>query len=1506
MKKNKLLYLPKAKGLYNPANETESCGVGFIANLKSCSSHKIVHDALKMLGRMDHRGGCGCEENTGDGAGILTNLPYDFFYKEIKKLFNIKVVQYKFAVGNIFLPQDESQAQHCQSILENTIVKKGLKFIGWRETPIDNKKADIGKTAFDSQPIIKQVIIVAQDNTTNEEFERSLFVVRKRVSKIIRTDNRLSQALLFYISSLSSKTIVYKGMLIGSQVLDFYKDLSNPAYSAYLAMVHSRFSTNTFPSWDRAQPCRYICHNGEINTSRGNINWITAREGNLESALFSDADFSKSLPVIETEVSDSGALDNVLELLIINGRSLPEAMAMMIPEAWQNDEQMDDDKKAFYEYNAHLMEPWDGPASVTVTDGNYIGAALDRNGLRPSRYYITTDDRVIMASEVGVVDIDNNKIKKKGRLRPGKMFLVDFKQAKLISDTEIKNNFAKQKPYRAWINEQQIHIEDISNNEKSHSFYPNTLIERMNAFGYTTETMQFMLIPLVKDLRDPLGSMGNDAALACLSDKSRIIYDYFKQLFAQVTNPAIDSIREEIVMSLKCAIGPEGNLLDSKPENAHRMILEQPILTNEELYTLKYCRHRGWKTKLIDITYDKNNNNKLEKLLTDICYKSSKAIADGYSLIILSDRNISKNRNAISMLLASSAVHRYLVKRHERTKIGIILESGEPREVHHFCLLIGFGADAINPYLAFESLWQARIDKLINIDDDDIVLHYRKGIAKGMLKVMAKMGISTLQSYKGAQIFEAVGLSEEVIDRCFYGVPSRISGISFDVLQQESEHNHNKAYNNNQTSLGNDGMFHWRSKGEIHMWNPQTIQLLQQASRNNDINTYKKFANNANKQSIKNCTLRGLMKFTSQQPIDISKVEPASEIVKRFATGAMSFGSISAESHESLAIAMNRIGAKSNSGEGGEDSARWQIIDGDSKRSAIKQVASARFGVTIEYLNNADEIQIKVSQGAKPGEGGELPGKKVDDKIASIRHSTPGVGLISPPPHHDIYSIEDLSQLIFDLKHANHRARISVKLVSESGVGTVAAGVVKAKSDHIVIAGHDGGTGASPLTSIKHAGMPWEIGVAETHQTLVMNDLRSRVVIQTDGQMKTGRDVAIAILLGAEEFGFSTAPLITMGCIMMRKCHLNTCPVGIATQDKELRKKFTGKPEYVINYLFMIAEELREIMAEIGFSTINEMIGRTDKLDKRGVFNHYKKYTIDLSAILAMAEKPHSDTVVYNNMKQNHNIEEHIDNKFISLTKDALSNKQKIMLKHKVTNKDRALGSMLSSKLIEIYGNNKLDDGTIHIKLTGSAGQTLGGFLAKGITLELEGDANDYVAKGLSGGKVIIYPPKNSLFNAEEEIIAGNVCAYGATSGELYICGVVAERFCVRNSGAYAVVEGIGDHGCEYMTGGRVAILGDIGRNFGAGMSGGIAYIYDANNTVKDNCNIDMIDLDIMDEDSIIELKNMLEKHADYTKSKLASKILANFYENIEKFIKIIPKEYKKVLKKSKKHRHIS
>ncbi|CAC9598803.1 Glutamate synthase [NADPH] large chain (EC 1.4.1.13) [uncultured Gammaproteobacteria bacterium] len=1494
------LHLPKAHGLYSPSNEKENCGVGFIAHIKGEPSHQITLDALEMLTRMDHRGGCGCETNTGDGAGILTNIPHDFFTAEIHTLFNTSVAQGDYAVGNVFLPQDESQRAHCITLLEKSITSEGQTLIGWRDVPIDTHKANVGNIAKESQPIIKQLIIAKADNIDTKAFERALFVIRKQTSHAIRTDEALSEAVLFYVCSLSTTIIIYKGMLMGSQVLDFYTDLSNPEYATYLAMVHSRFSTNTFPSWDRAQPCRYMSHNGEINTRQGNYNWMRAREGALESELFTD-NLDKTLPVIETDVSDSGSFDNVLEFLMMNGRSLQEAVLMMVPEAWQNDTNMSDERKAFYEYFSNVMEPWDGPASIAFTDGRYIGAVLDRNGLRPSRYYLTHDDRVIMASEVGVVDVATDNVKTKGRLRPGKMFLVDFDKGELVDDETIKAEFAAKNPYREWLDDQQIYLSELNCAAESHGFHPESLIHRLKAFGYSTETLQFMLLPLVNELRDPVGSMGNDSALACLSDQTRLIYDYFKQLFAQVTNPAIDSIREEVVMSLRCSIGPEGNLLTNKAENAHRLVIEHPILTNEETAALRHCNHRGWTSKTIDITYDINESKKISDLLDDICTQGSQAIKDGHSLIILSDRNIGTNRVAVSSLLASSALHRYLVASSERTQVGIIVETGEAREVHHFCLLTGFGADAINPYLAFEALWQARRDDMISMNSDEaIIAAYRKGVAKGMLKVMAKMGISTLESYKGAQIFEAIGLAPEIMEKCFFETASRIDGVNFDILQAEGEKRHNHAYNTE--TLDNPGQYHWRSGGETHMWDPRAISNLQLAAKNNDESAYWAFSKHANEEGTRNSTLRGLMSFKQGNSISIDEVESAQEIVKRFATGAMSFGSISAESHESLAIAMNRLGGKSNTGEGGEDAKRWTADEnGDSRRSAIKQVASGRFGVTIDYLNNADEIQIKVSQGAKPGEGGELPGSKVDEDIAAIRHSTPGVGLISPPPHHDIYSIEDLSQLIFDLKRSNPEARISVKLVAEVGVGTIAAGVTKAKSDHIVIAGHDGGTGASPLTSIKHAGLPWELGLAETHQTLVMNGLRSRVVIQTDGQLKTGRDVAIGVLLGAEEFGFSTAPLITVGCIMMRKCHLNTCPVGIATQDKELRKKFTGKPEYIVNYLFMVAKELRMIMADLGFKTVNEMIGRVDMLEMNKAIEHWKQGTINLDALLTPAQKPHADTGTYQTITQDHQLELQIDNELFEQSKSLIDNDKPVHIDSKITNVDRAVGAMLSSHLVKARGGNTLNDDSIHVKFTGSAGQSLGAFTAKGITLEVEGDANDFVGKGLSGGKVIVYPPKNSTFNSEDEIIAGNVCGYGATGGEIYLSGCVSERFCVRNSGVMAVVEGIGDHGCEYMTGGRVTVLGEVGRNFGAGMSGGIAYIYNPNDTFKDMVNPVTIDLDPMDDEAKTELKVFVTDHAKLTRSVVAQRILDNWNDEIKHFIKVMPKDLKRVLAENAK-----
>jgi glutamate synthase (NADPH/NADH) large chain len=1254
-----------------------------------------------------------------------------------------------------------------------------------------------------------------------------------------------------------------------------------------------------------------MSHNGEINTLRGNKNWMRAREGVVSSPYFGE-EIRRLFPVVEPDCSDSGTFDNVLEFLLMTGRTLQEAVMMMIPEAWENHETMPESKRAFYEYHSCLMEPWDGPASIAFTDGHYIGAVLDRNGLRPSRYYLTHDDRVIMASEVGVLPVDPKIVKEKGRLQPGRMFLVDFQQGRLIPDDELKDEFAQRRPYGNWLRSQRIHLSDLQPSEEPHGFYPETLLERMQAFGYTVETMQFMLLPLVRQLRDPVGSMGNDSALACLSDQPRMLYDYFKQLFAQVTNPAIDSIREEVIMSLECYVGPEQNLLSTSEEHAHRLLIPHPILTNEELASLRHIdRHpagRGWRTFVIDITWPRHEGRPgLLNALGRICAQAEEAIDRGYSLIILSDRAVGPERVPVSSLLACGAVHHHLVRQAKRTRIGIILETGEAREVHHHCLLTGYGADAINPYLAFESLWQAHADGLLpgDMSDDKVVAAYRKGVAKGMLKVMAKMGISTLRSYKGAQIFEAVGLRDNVIERCFTGTSSRIQGVSFDVLAEELLRRHSIGYPQRKedatSTLPNPGEFHWRAAGERHMWDPLTIADLQVAARANSRDAYRRFANHCNSDARTRCALRGLLRIKSGsagQPIRLDEVEPASEIVKRFCTGAMSFGSISAESHETLAIALNRLGGKSNTGEGGEEPQRWAPeANGDSRRSAIKQVASGRFGVTINYLSNADEIQIKISQGAKPGEGGELPGRKVDERIAKVRYSTPGVGLISPPPHHDIYSIEDLKQLIHDLKNSNPSARISVKLVSEIGVGTIAAGVAKGYADHILISGDSGGTGASPLTSIKHAGLPWELGIAETHQTLVMNDLRSRVVLQTDGQLKTGRDVVIAALLGAEEFGFSTAPLITLGCIMMRKCHLNTCPVGIATQDPELRKKFTGKPEHVVNYLFMVAEEAREIMADIGFRTVNEMIGRADCLEADAAIRHWKSDGLDLTQMLQMAPKPHPDVGVYCQIPQDHGLDKALDNQLLELARPALEADERVRIELPIVNTNRTVGTILSHHVATRFGISLLPEDTIHIKFTGSAGQSFGAFLAKGITLELEGDANDYVGKGLSGGRIIVYPPSDSRFVPEDNIIVGNVVLYGATTGTAFFRGCAAERFAVRNSGALTVIEGVGDHGCEYMTGGRVVVLGPTGRNFAAGMSGGIAYVWDADGDFLTRCNLGMVELEKVEQpEDIAELRELIRQHQSYTGSTVAARVLEQWPAVLDQFVKVMPTDYKRVL----------
>lgn len=1504
---------PAKHGLYDPANEKDGCGVGFVCDIKGRPSHQIVTDASLMNCCMEHRGGVGYEKNSGDGAGILTGLPHKLLEQIATQEFGVSLPTYgQYGVGNVFLPTDPEQRDHCIAVIAEEIAANGQNLIGWRDLPTDPDAADLGNASRAAMPHFAQLFVGSSDSAqSTEDFERKLYLIRKRSTHRLRGDAALSQNHLFYVCSLSTGVIIYKGMLTPAQLFPFYPDLLNEDFESHLAMVHSRFSTNTFPSWDRAQPNRFMSHNGEINTLLGNVNAMNAREGVAKSDHYGE-DINKLFPIVEANCSDSGNFDNVLEFLLMSGRSLPEALLMMIPEAWQQHTNMSAEKRAFYEYNSCLIEPWDGPASIAFTDGTCIGAVLDRNGLRPSRYYITDDDKCIMASEVGVVPVDPARVIEKGRLQPGRIFLIDFEKGRMIPDEELKSDLAARRPYATWLKEQRLELSDLGEHSGL-GLDSETLMPRMQAFGYTQETMQFMLQPMIKELRDPLGSMGNDAALAVMSEKPRMLYDYFKQRFAQVTNPPIDSIREEVIMALDCYIGPEQNLLQSEPENAHRLRIPHPILSNGELASIKSMDHRGWKTCEIDITYPAGSGEVgLNAALERINNEALAAIADGYSLVILSDRGLNAEQVPMSALLAVGSVHQFLVKEAKRSQIGLILETGEAREVHHHCLLVGYGADAINPYLAFESLWNAQtqgeFDGVAGVETpQDVVYNYRKAVAKGILKVMAKMGISTLQSYKGAQIFEAVGLASDVIDQAFTGTASRVEGISLSVLAEEMQRRHGLGFPNRDSSpvavLPNPGDFHWRRNGDTHMWDPIAVTNLQSAVRQNNEDAYWSFAKQINEENTRKATLRGLLDFQEgQQPVPLEEVEAASEIVKRFATGAMSFGSISAEAHESLAIAMNRLGGKSNTGEGGEDAKRFTPMEnGDSKRSAIKQVASGRFGVTINYLSNADELQIKIIQGAKPGEGGELPGGKVDDYIASLRHSTPGVGLISPPPHHDIYSIEDMAQLIHDLKNANPKARISVKLGAEIGVGTVAAGVVKARADHVVVAGDSGGTGASPLTSIKHAGVPWELGIAETHQTLVMNNLRSRVVLQTDGQIKTGRDVAIAALLGAEEFGFATAPLIALGCIMMRKCHLNTCPVGIATQDPELRKKFTGSPEHVVNYLFMVAKELRLIMAELGLRTLNEMVGRVDLLKTDEAINHWKADGVDLSTILAPAQIPNEFLGSFAIHEQDHELDKALDNQLIPLAEPALKTGAKVYAELPIINTNRVVGAMLSNQVIDQVGPQMLPDNTIHFKLSGSAGQSLGCWLAKGITLEVEGDANDFVGKGLSGGRVIVYPPKVSTFAAEDNILLGNVALYGATSGEAFFRGVAAERFCVRNSGASAVVEGVGDHGCEYMTGGRVVILGSTGRNFAAGMSGGIAYIWDPKSQFNINCNPEMVDLDPMIEvGDIAELQDLIQKHADLTGSTVAQNILANWENSLGQFVKVMPKDFKRVLEQRK------
>ena len=1495
--------LPKKQGLYDPRFEHDACGMGFVVNINGEKSHDIVGQAITVLKNLNHRGASGSEENTGDGAGILIQIPHKFFSKECANLgFSLPAFG-DYGVGMVFLPPQEDKRAECEKEFERIVLEEGQVVLGWRTVPVDD--SSLGNSAKAAMPFMRQVFIARSSNVESGiSFERKLYVIRKRAENAIRYSGKECWE-YFYISSLSYKTIVYKGMLTADQIDLYYKELSDADVDTCLAMVHSRFSTNTFPSWERAHPNRYIVHNGEINTLRGNVNWMRARQATLSTDIFGD-DVSKVFPIANEDGSDSAMFDNTLEFLSLSGRSLPHAVMMMIPEPWSKHESMSEEKRAFYEYHSCLMEPWDGPAAMGFTDGVQVGAVLDRNGLRPSRYYVTKDNRLILASEVGVLEVDPENVLYKGRLQPGRMLLVDTEKGSIINDEELKQQFASEQPYKKWLKEHLIDLEELSDTPHSIEIEHKTVLHRQKAFGYNYENLRMMIGPMAKTGVDPLGAMGTDIPLAILSEKPRLLYDYFKQLFAQVTNPPIDGIREDIVTSADLLIGTEGNLLDPQPISCRQVKVKNPIITNEELAKLRHIDRNGFKTVTLPILFKLAEGGAgLENAVDEMFKEANKAVTDGANIIILSDRGVDAENAPIPALLAVAGLHHHLIREGTRTNVGIVLESGEPREVHHFSLLIGYGVSAINPYLAYETIDDMIRQGLLEMDYDKAIKNYIKASVKGVLKVISKMGISTAQSYQGAQIFEALGLKQEFVDKYFTGTPSRIEGIGINEVEKEVEARHNNAFgeravNTNTLDIGGD--LQWRKDGEYHMFNPETIHKIQIACRNNDYKLYKEYSSLINSQSTKLCTLRGLLEFEvdSSKSIPLSDVESVDEICKRFKTGAMSYGSISQEAHEAVAIAMNRIGGKSNTGEGGEDPARFiPMENGDSKCSAIKQVASGRFGVTSHYLSNAKEIQIKMAQGAKPGEGGQLPGAKIYPWVAKVRGTTPGVGLISPPPHHDIYSIEDLSELIYDLKNANREARINVKLVSEVGVGTIAAGVAKGKADVVLISGYDGGTGASPRTSIANAGLPWELGVAETHQTLLLNNLRDRIVVETDGKMLTGRDIVVASLLGAEEFGFATLPLIVLGCVMMRVCNLDTCPVGVATQNPELRKLFGGKPEYVVNLLHFIAEEMREYMAELGFRTVNEMIGHVDKLKPSDAISHWKANGVDISSLLYAPEIA-KDAKMYACQKQDHGLENVFDIKvLLDICKPALENKEKVYAELSVKNTDRAIATILGNEVSKRYGADALPEDTINLKLNGSAGQSLGAFMPKGITIELEGDANDYVGKGLSGGKIAVYPNKNSSFIPEENIIIGNVALYGATSGEAYFRGIAGERFCVRNSGVTAVVEAVGDHACEYMTGGRVAILGPTGRNFAAGMSGGIAYVLDKDCSLSSRCNFEMVELEkVTTEAEINELKTMIENHIKYTGSTLAQDILDNFEEMLPKFVKVIPKDFKRMLEK--------
>jgi len=1532
--------LPQAQGLYDPALEKDSCGVGFIADIKGRKSHQIIDDALAILCNLEHRGAVGADPRAGDGAGILVQIPHKFFVKVTDKLGFKLPKPGEYAVGTLFMPRDPDWRQVNRDIYAQTIKRMGMTLLGWRDVPTDN--STLGESVKPTEPVHQQVFIGrGKKSMSEDDFERRLYILRKSVSSIIYTrhERRLAG---FYPVSLSCRTVVYKGMFLADQLGTYYPDLHDPDFESALALVHQRFSTNTFPTWSLAHPYRMIAHNGEINTLRGNNNWMAARQASVSSHLFGD-DIEKLWPISYEGQSDTACFDNALEFLVQGGYPLAHAVMMMIPEAWAGNPLMDEERRAFYEYNAALMEPWDGPAAIAFTNGRQIGATLDRNGLRPARYFVTRDDRIVMASEMGVLPIAEKDIVTKWRLQPGKMLLVDLDEGRLIPDEELKATLAKSHPYRQWLDNTQIVLEDLPPAPGEAALSNLALLDRQQAFGYTQEDLRILMTPMATLGEEAVGSMGNDAPISALSDRPKLLFTYFKQNFAQVTNPPIDPIREELVMSLVSIIGPRPNLFDLEGvSRTKRLEVRQPILTNDDLEKIRSISDVGnghFKSRFLDTTWPAEHGAAgLKEALDKLCARAEAAVREGINIIILSDRRAGAQAIPIPSLLACAAVHHHLIRQGLRTSVGLLVESGEPREVHHFCCLAGYGAEAINPYLAFETLIAIKDELPQRLDDKEIVKRYIKSIDKGILKVMSKMGISTYQSYCGAQIFDAVGLKSDFVAEYFTGTATRIEGVGLTQIAEECVRRHRDAFGDSpiyRNALDVGGEYQFRVRGEDHVWNAQTVSTLQHAVRANLPDQYRLYAKVSNEQTEQLLTIRGLFRLKAaqedgRQPVPIEEVEPAQEIVKRFATGAMSFGSISREAHTTLAIAMNRIGGKSNTGEGGEEADRFKPLpNGDSMRSAIKQVASGRFGVTTEYLVNSDMMQIKMAQGAKPGEGGQLPGHKVDKIIAKVRHSTPGVGLISPPPHHDIYSIEDLAQLIFDLKNVNPAGQVSVKLVSEVGVGTVAAGVSKARADHVTISGFEGGTGASPLTSIKHAGSPWEIGLAETHQTLVANRLRGRIAVQVDGGIRTGRDVVVGALLGADEFGFSTAPLIAAGCIMMRKCHLNTCPVGVATQDPVLRKRFVGQPEHVVNFFFFVAEEVRELMAAMGYRSFAEMVGQMQMLDKRQVVEHWKAKGLDFSRLFFKPDAP-AGVAIHNCELQDHKIHDILDRKLIAQAQGALEGGAPVQITSRIGNTDRTAGAMLSGEVAKRYGHDGLPPDTIHVRLTGTAGQSFGAWLTRGVTFELEGDANDYVGKGLSGGRIIIRPPADGGFVPEESIIVGNTVLYGAIEGECYFRGVAGERFAVRNSGAIAVIEGAGDHCCEYMTGGIVVVLGKTGRNFAAGMSGGIAYVLDEDGTFKSLCNMAMVELEpVPGEEDVAEriyhqdlethgrvevledmtrydaerLHLLISRHAHHTGSARAAQILADWDRYRRMFRKVMPLEYRRALAEMEKAR---